>query len=78
MVNVTNKCPEYGRLQARMYEILARTIDITTAQFEAFKLERGDEFLLLDKELESAISAKIRTVEEMKVHVTVHGCQSSV
>lgn len=73
---MSNQCPEHARLQARTHAVLAKLVEITTAQFEAFKAGRRDEFTRLSEDLTNAVSAEASIVGELKEHVNEHGCQS--
>ena len=72
---MNGECPVRLDLQAKANEILAKLVELTTAQLEAFRSQRHDEFMRLDKELELTVGAKERVVGAVRQHAQDHGCQ---
>jgi hypothetical protein len=69
------QCPQRARLQAETHAILAKLVEITTAQFEAYKAERHDDFIRLQNELENRVDTKEHLLRAMRQHIQDHGCQ---
>jgi hypothetical protein len=72
---VDNKCSQRTLLQTEANGVLEKLVKLTKAQLEAFNAQRQDEFMRLDKELETTIGAKERVIGAVRQHIKEHGCQ---
>jgi|GraSoiStandDraft_16_1057320.scaffolds.fasta_scaffold35794_5 hypothetical protein len=71
----TEKCPEYIRLQAEVETVLEKLTQLTSVQLNAFRSRDQAEFMRLDKELETTVGLKERTIGALKQHSKEHRCQ---
>jgi hypothetical protein len=69
-----HQCTERARLQAQTHAILAKLVDITTAQSAALKAGHDDDFIRLEKELVETVSAKEHVLQAMRQNNADHGC----
>jgi cell division septum initiation protein DivIVA len=65
-------CKECDRLRGEVQDALARLTHLTTAQLNAFRSNDDATFMQLDKELESAVGTKERTIGAMRQHEREH------
>ena len=66
------ECEECERLHGEVQDALVRLTHLTTAQLNAFRAGDHKTFMQLDKELETALGTKERTIGAMRQHKREH------
>ena len=67
-------CPVEQRLADDVSGALARIVELSKAQYEAFHRNDEGELMRLDKELELAFGEKERSIGALRQHREEHGC----
>lgn len=71
---MADRCPVEKRLAETVSNVLARLVELTTAQLQAFREDRQADLSRLDKELENTVGEKERAIGRLDEHRTEHGC----
>jgi hypothetical protein len=69
-----NSCPKNVELTNAVNSILAKIVELTTAQLTAFQNGQHAEMMRLDKQLENAIGEKERSIGALSEHRKEHAC----
>jgi hypothetical protein len=71
---MASACPTNAELAGEVQRVLAKIVELTAAQLEAFRDRRSGEMMRFDKELEQAMGEKERAIGAYNQHREEHGC----